>query len=85
MGYMDDAAAALRAAANQVPVNYLVEAEQQLGTVAQYAQQAGGQFGEAMAHEALATQSQVQELTAMLAGLQERLRSAANEVLAHGG
>jgi hypothetical protein len=84
-GHLEEAAGALQAAAGQVPVELVQGADQQLGTVVQYIQQAGGPLGEQLTGEVVAIQSDLQSLLGRLADLQARLQSAAQQVMQGGG
>lgn len=84
-GHLEEAAGALQAAAGQVPVDLVNGADQQLGTVVRYTQQAGGPLGEQLTGEVVAAQSDLQGLLGRLADLQARLQTAAQQVMQGGG
>ncbi len=84
-GHLDQAAAVLTSAAGQVPVEPLIGADSQLGIVASYIQQAGGQISESLVQKALAVQDDARQLTARLVGLRQEIEDAAAQVLASGG
>ena len=83
-GHLDQAAAVLNSAAQQVPVETLLGAEGQLNTVAAYIQTAGGQIAENLSHKALALQQETRELAGRLVSLRGDLEQAAQQVLASG-
>ena len=83
-GHLDQAAAVLNSAAQQVPVETLLSAEGQLNTVAAYIQTAGGQISENLARKALAMQQDAREFAGRLAALRGELEDGARHVLASG-
>jgi hypothetical protein len=83
-GHLDQAAAVLTSAAGQVPVETLLGADSQLGNVAQYIQQAGGQIAESLVQKTLAMQDDARQFTGRLAALRQEIETAAAHVLASG-
>jgi hypothetical protein len=83
-GHLDQAAAVLNSAAQQVPVETLLSAEGQLGTVTAYIQTAGGQIAENLSRTALAMQQDAHEFAGRLVTLRGDLEQAAAQVLASG-
>ncbi|HEX7661463.1 MAG TPA: hypothetical protein VF444_18470 [Pseudonocardiaceae bacterium] len=77
MGHMDEAASALNAAAESVPVQYSAGIEQELDRVLQFIQQAGGQLGEELQRDTAGLSDQVRQTTALLAALKQKLEEAA--------
>ncbi|MGQ0841534.1 hypothetical protein [Actinokineospora sp.] len=57
-GHVEEAAGALNAASQQLPVEHLQAAVEQLTTVVQFIQQAGGPVGETLTRETLAIQGE---------------------------
>lgn len=84
-GHLEEAAGALNAAAENVPVELVQGADQQLGMVAQYVQQAGGQLSEQLTGEVVAVQGGLQGILGRLADLQGQLQAAAQRVMQGGG
>jgi hypothetical protein len=84
-GHLDDAAGAFNAAAESVPVDLLHGADQQLSSVVQHLQQAGGPLGERLTGEVMSVQGEVQGLLARLADLQAQLQATVQQVLRGGG
>jgi hypothetical protein len=83
-GHLDQAAAVLNSAAQQVPVETLLSAEGQLGTVTAYIQTAGGQIAENLSRKALVMQQEAHEFAGRLVALRGDLEQAAAQVLASG-
>jgi hypothetical protein len=83
-GHLDQAAAVLNSAAQQVPVETLLSAEGQLGTVTAYIQTAGGQIADNLSRKALVMQQEAHEFAGRLVALRGDLEQAAAQVLASG-
>lgn len=83
-GHLDQAAAVLNSAAQQVPVETVLGAENQLTTVTAYIQTAGGQVAENLSGRALAMQQEAREFAGRLVALRGELENAAQRVLASG-
>lgn len=83
-GYLDQAAATLNSAAQQVPVETLLGVEGTLQSLAGQIQTAGGQVAEDLTRKALAMQSDAREFAGRLNGLRQELEQAAQRVLASG-
>ncbi|HEY2696221.1 MAG TPA: hypothetical protein VGJ45_12185 [Pseudonocardiaceae bacterium] len=83
-GHLDQAAAVLNSAAQQVPVETVLGAENQLTTVTAYIQTAGGHIAESLSSKALAMQQEAHEFAGRLVALRGDLEEAARQVLASG-
>ncbi|WP_236793310.1 hypothetical protein [Amycolatopsis sp. GM8] len=83
-GHLDEAAGVFNAAAEQVPVELAQGADQQLTTVVQYIQQAGGPIGEELTGLTQAIQQDLQGFLGRLVDLRNRLGEATQRVLQGG-
>jgi SCP1.201-like deaminase len=76
-GHVDDAADALAAAADEVPVEAATSADQQLAAMVQSLQWVGGAEGERLTQLALVMQEEGRRIAAELATLRQQLQAAA--------
>lgn len=83
-GHLEEAAGALNAAAQAVPVDLTQGTDQQLATVLQYVQQAGGSLAEQISGEIATIQQDLQGVLGRLVDLQGRLQASAQQVMQGG-
>ncbi|MDQ3576842.1 MAG: hypothetical protein M3443_04410 [Actinomycetota bacterium] len=83
-GHLEAAAEAFNTASQQVPLEYVVSAREQMSTVAQMVQQGGGQSGQEMAQNALAIQAELNSVAGRLQELRQRLDGAAQAAMRGG-
>jgi len=83
-GHLEQAAAALSAAADQVPIETALQATQQLDTVVQYLQEVGGPLGGRLTLETQGVQTQIQQIMGALSNLRQSIQDGAQQVLSAG-
>lgn len=83
-GYLEQAAATLNGAAQQVPVEVALGMEGTLQTLAGQIQTAGGQIAEDLVRKTLALQQDARDFGGKLNALRTDLEQAAQRVMASG-
>ncbi|MGQ0841144.1 hypothetical protein [Actinokineospora sp.] len=84
-GYLEQAAGALNAASQQIPVEHVLAADNAPSAVVSATQQVGGQAGERFGQECLAIQSELQGIAGRLDALRQQMHTAAQQIAVGGG
>lgn len=83
-GHLEQAAAALGAASQAVPVDLVMGASNQIDSAVAAIQQAGAEIGQELTGLALSIKNELDGSVARLAELRQRLESAAQSVMRGG-
>jgi hypothetical protein len=84
LGFVEDAAAALSQAASAVPLEMVMGAVNEFDNVAQLIALIGGDIGNQLIQETMATKSEVETVIGVVHQLRERLSTAGTQIQSGG-